>query len=110
MFELLLQRRCNLTTTLLFIYREDILKNAKALVEDTRTLVPAAQASQDTLANAAQSAVASVTKLSDRVKLGAAALGADDTNAQVGISGYKCLNGMCKGLRVQMFLRGHVRV
>ena len=65
------------------VFREEILTNAKALVEDTKALVPAAQASQDVLANAAQSAVTSINKLSDCVKLGAAALGADDTNAQV---------------------------
>ena len=64
-------------------HREEILTSAKSLVEDTKALVPAAQASQDVLANAAQSAVNSINKLSDCVKLGAAALGADDTNAQV---------------------------
>ncbi len=64
-------------------HREEILTSAKSLVEDTKSLVPAAQASQDVLANAAQSAVTSINKLSDCVKLGAAALGADDTNAQV---------------------------
>ena len=64
-------------------HREEILTSAKSLVEDTKALVPAAQASQDVLANAAQSAVTSINKLSDCVKLGAAALGADDTNAQV---------------------------
>lgn len=52
-------------------------------MEDTKALVPAAQASQDVLADAAQSAVTSINKLSDVVKLGAAALGSDDTNAQV---------------------------
>ena len=52
-------------------------------MEDTKTLVPAAQASQDQLASAAQSSVASVSKLADSVKLGAAALGAEDVDAQV---------------------------
>lgn len=43
----------------------------------------AAQASQDVLASAAQSAVGSVSKLADNVKLGALALGPDDSDAQV---------------------------
>lgn len=67
-------------------FREEILTKAKALVEDTKALVPAAQSSQDVLANAAQSAVGSINQLSDVVKLGAAALGPDDTNAQVNIN------------------------
>lgn len=63
--------------------REAILRTAKTLVEDTKNLVSAAQASQDVLASAAQSAVGSVSNLADNVKLGAIALGSDDSDAQV---------------------------
>ena len=65
------------------VFREDILKNAKVLVEDTKKLVAAAQATQDVLATAAESSVGSVSRLADHVKLGAAALGSDDSDAQV---------------------------
>ena len=67
------------------ICREAILRTAKTLVEDTKNLVSAAQASQDVLASAAQSAVGSVSSLADNVKLGAIALGSDDSDAQVNI-------------------------
>lgn len=66
--------------------REAILRTAKTLVEDTKNLVSSAQASQDVLASAAQSAVGSVSKLADNVKLGALALGPDDSDAQVNIN------------------------
>lgn len=66
--------------------REAILRTAKTLVEDTKNLVSSAQASQDVLASAAQSAVGSVSKLADNVKLGALALGPDDSDAQVSIT------------------------
>ena len=69
--------------------REAILRTAKTLVEDTKNLVSSAQASQDVLATAAQSAVGSVSKLADNVKLGALALGPDDSDAQVKISSIK---------------------
>lgn len=62
--------------------REAILRTAKTLVEDTKNLVASAQASQDVLASAAQSAVVSVSSLADNVKLGAIALGSDDSDAQ----------------------------
>ena len=52
-------------------------------MEDTKNLVSSAQASQDVLASAAQSAVSSVSSLADNVKLGAIALGSDDSDAQV---------------------------
>ena len=66
-----------------FFFREAILRTAKTLVEDTKSLVASAQASQDVLASAAQSAVGSVSSLADNVKLGAIALGSDDSDAQV---------------------------
>lgn len=69
--------------------REAILRTAKTLVEDTKNLVSSAQASQDVLATAAQSAVGSVSKLADNVKLGALALGPDDSDAQVKIFSVK---------------------
>lgn len=63
-------------------HREAILRTAKTLVEDTKNLVSAAQASQDVLASAAEAAVGSVSNLADNVKLGALALGPDDSDAQ----------------------------
>jgi len=69
--------------------REAILRTAKTLVEDTKNLVSSAQATQDVLATAAQSAVGSVSKLADNVKLGALALGPDDSDAQVTIFSIK---------------------
>uniref|UniRef100_A0A8C7SIH8 Talin 1 n=1 Tax=Oncorhynchus mykiss TaxID=8022 RepID=A0A8C7SIH8_ONCMY len=64
-------------------HREHILKTAKALVEDTKLLVSGAGASQERLAQAAQSSVITITKLADVVKLGAASLGAEDPETQV---------------------------
>uniref|UniRef100_A0A670JLJ5 Talin 1 n=1 Tax=Podarcis muralis TaxID=64176 RepID=A0A670JLJ5_PODMU len=64
-------------------HREGILKTAKALVEDTKVLVQNATASQEKLAQAAQSSVATITRLSEVVKLGAASLGSEDPETQV---------------------------
>ncbi|MEQ2285457.1 Talin-1, partial [Ameca splendens] len=64
-------------------HREYILKTAKALVEDTKLLVSGAGASQERLAQAAQSSVSTITKLADVVKLGAASLGSEDPETQV---------------------------
>lgn len=64
-------------------FRENILKTAKALVEDTKLLVSGAAASQEKLAHAAQSSVLTITRLADVVKLGAASLGSDDPETQV---------------------------
>lgn len=64
-------------------HRENILKTAKALVEDTKTLVAGAASSQEQLAVAAQNAVATIVQLSDVVKLGAASLGSNNPEAQV---------------------------
>ncbi|NWI85202.1 TLN2 protein, partial [Pitta sordida] len=64
-------------------YRENILKTAKALVEDTKLLVSGAASSQDKLAQAAQSSATTITQLAEVVKLGAASLGSDDPETQV---------------------------
>ncbi|XP_069780289.1 talin-1 [Narcine bancroftii] len=64
-------------------HRENILKTAKALVEDTKLLVSGAAATQEKLAHAAQSSVVTITRLADVVKLGAASLGSDDPETQV---------------------------
>ena len=64
-------------------YREAILKTAKALVEDTKTLVAGAASSQEALAEAAQNAVKTISSLAEVVKLGAASIGADQPEAQV---------------------------
>lgn len=66
-----------------FSPRENILKTAKALVEDTKLLVSGAASSQDKLAQAAQSSANTITQLAEVVKLGAASLGSDDPETQV---------------------------
>lgn len=63
--------------------RENILKTAKALVEDTKLLVAGAASSQERLAQAAQSSAKTITHLTDVVKLGAASMGSDDPETQV---------------------------
>ncbi|RXN04123.1 talin-2 isoform X1 [Labeo rohita] len=64
-------------------HRENILKTAKALVEDTKNLVSGAASSQEKLAQAAQSSAKTITQLTDVVKLGAASIGPDDPETQV---------------------------
>ncbi|XP_067829406.1 talin-2 [Heptranchias perlo] len=64
-------------------HRENILKTAKALVEDTKFLVSGAASSQEKLAQAAQSSVSTITQLAEVVKQGAASLGSDDPETQV---------------------------
>ncbi|XP_013776088.1 talin-2-like [Limulus polyphemus] len=64
-------------------HRENILKTAKALVEDTKTLVAGAASSQEQLAVAAQNAVTTIVQLSEVVKFGAASLGSNNPEAQV---------------------------
>lgn len=64
-------------------FRENILKTAKALVEDTKLLVSGAASTPDKLAQAAQSSAATITQLAEVVKLGAASLGSDDPETQV---------------------------
>ncbi|XP_036390816.1 talin-2-like [Megalops cyprinoides] len=64
-------------------HRENILKTAKALVEDTKMLVAGAASSQEKLAQAAQSSAKTITQLTDVVKLGSASIGSDDPETQV---------------------------
>ncbi|XP_054280659.1 talin-2 isoform X2 [Macrosteles quadrilineatus] len=64
-------------------HRENILKTAKALVEDTKTLVAGAASSQEQLAVAAQNAVSTIVQLAEVVKYGAASLGSNNPEAQV---------------------------
>uniref|UniRef100_A0A670KEH9 Talin 2 n=1 Tax=Podarcis muralis TaxID=64176 RepID=A0A670KEH9_PODMU len=64
-------------------HRENILKTAKALVEDTKLLVSGAASSQEKLAQAAQSSASTITQLAEVVKLGAASLGSGDPETQV---------------------------
>ena len=88
-------------------HRENILKTAKALVEDTKTLVAGAASSQEQLAVAAQNAVATIVQLSDVVKLGAASLGSNNPEAQVFHSFIKfCSNFIA--LVMTLFLVGDV--
>ena len=62
---------------------ENILKTAKALVEDTKTLVAGAASNQEQLAKAARSAVMTITELAECVKHGAASIGSEQPEAQV---------------------------
>merc|ERR1719204_2137201 len=64
-------------------HREHILKTAKALVEDPKTLVAGAASSQEQLAVAAQNAVTTIVGLSEVVKNGATSLGSQNQEAQV---------------------------
>ncbi|KAF7659047.1 hypothetical protein LDENG_00004090 [Lucifuga dentata] len=64
-------------------HRENILKTAKALVEDTKMLVSGAASGQEKLAHAAQSSAKTITNLTEVVKLGAASIGSDDPETQV---------------------------
>uniref|UniRef100_A0A4W3HCE2 Talin 2b n=1 Tax=Callorhinchus milii TaxID=7868 RepID=A0A4W3HCE2_CALMI len=64
-------------------HRSNILKTAKALVEDTKFLVSGAASSQEKLAQAAHSSVNTITQLAEVVKQGAASLGSDDPETQV---------------------------
>ena len=64
-------------------HRETISENSENLVKDTENLVNAAQGTQEKLATSAQNVLLSVAKLVENVKLGAAALGSDDNEAQV---------------------------
>uniref|UniRef100_A0A1A7XNS5 Talin 2 n=2 Tax=Iconisemion striatum TaxID=60296 RepID=A0A1A7XNS5_9TELE len=64
-------------------HRENILKTAKALVEDTKMLVSGAASGQEKLAHAAQSSAKTITQLTDVVKMGAASIGSDEPETQV---------------------------
>ena len=64
-------------------HRENILKTAKALEEDSKTLVAGATSSQEQLAKAAQNSVLTITQLSEVVKMGATSLGSPNRQAQV---------------------------
>lgn len=82
------------------LLRENILKTAKALVEDTKLLVSGAASTPDKLAQAAQSSAATITQLAEVVKLGAASLGSDDPETQVRMSsGLMFPQTRCTGLR-----------
>uniref|UniRef100_A0A0K0EJV8 FERM domain-containing protein n=1 Tax=Strongyloides stercoralis TaxID=6248 RepID=A0A0K0EJV8_STRER len=64
-------------------HRENILKTAKALVEDTKALVSGAASNQEQLAVAAQNAVRTIVNLTEAVKNGAISLHGDNAEAQV---------------------------
>lgn len=64
-------------------HREDVLKCAKSLVEDTKSLVMGAAGDQEQLADAVQGAVDTIVNLADNVKQGAASLGSKNSEAQV---------------------------
>jgi len=81
----MIEEQCRLLPIydVIIVNRENILKTAKALVEDTKTLVAGAASNQEQLAGAAQSAVMTITRLADCVKHGAASLGSEQPEAQV---------------------------
>lgn len=92
------ERASNTFVSLVFLpsssssLRENILKTAKALVEDTKMLVSGAASGQDKLSQAAQSSAKTITQLTDVVKLGAASIGSDDPETQVSQS---CFSSLC---------------
>ncbi|XP_063391701.1 talin-1 [Cydia fagiglandana] len=64
-------------------HRENILKTAKTLVEDTKTLVGGAAGTQEQLAHAAQNSVTTIVQLCEVVKQGAMSLGSHSPEPQV---------------------------
>ena len=72
---------------MLLFCRGDILKAAKALVEDTKQLVMGANTGQEKLAAAAQSSTKTITELANCVKMGALSLGNDETSIQLVLMG-----------------------
>lgn len=67
-------------------HRENILRSAKTLVEDTKALVSvsaSADIQQEELAQGVHTSVKTITKLADAVKLGAGSLGCEQPDAQV---------------------------
>jgi talin len=65
------------------VFRDGILKTAKELVDGTKALVAAAASNQDQLVTAANEATETITRLADGIKLGSAALGSHQPDAQV---------------------------
>ena len=61
-------------------------------MEDTKLLVSGAASTPDQLAQAAQSSAATITQLAEVVKLGAASLGSNDPETQVGMQPGDCLS------------------
>lgn len=64
-------------------YKNNIIKAAKALIEDTKALVCGAASNQEQLAVAAQNTVRTIVHLVEAVKGGAATISADSTESQV---------------------------
>lgn len=66
-------------------HRENVLRSAKALVEDTRPLVASAASDQAQLAQAARESVNTMSRLAETVKSSAASLGPNQVESQVGL-------------------------
>lgn len=66
-------------------HRENVLRCAKALVDDTRPLVASAASDQQQLARAAQESVFTMSRLASTVKASAAALGPSNSESQVSL-------------------------
>lgn len=66
-------------------HRENVLRCAKALVEDTRPLVASAASDQQQLSEAARESVYTMSRLADTVKSSAASLGPNNAESQVSL-------------------------
>lgn len=66
-------------------HRENVLRSAKALVEDTRPLVASAASNESQLAQAAQESVYTMSRLAETVKSSAASLGPNQAESQVSL-------------------------
>ncbi|KAG9508712.1 Talin-1, partial [Fragariocoptes setiger] len=66
-------------------HRDHILRTAKALVDNTKTLVANAAGDEASLARAAHDAVDTIARLAERVKAGAASLGPSNSQHQVAL-------------------------
>lgn len=64
-------------------HRQNVLKSAKALVEDTRPLVASSSSDRVQLERAASESVITLSKLSETIKLSAASLGPNQAESQV---------------------------
>lgn len=65
------------------MHREEIIRTARNLTEDTKSLIASTSASQEQLAISAQSSVQTIKQLADIVKQGATSFGSVNSEAQV---------------------------
>lgn len=65
------------------MHREEIIRTARNLTEDTKSLITSTSASQEQLAVSAQNSVQTIKQLADIVKQGATSFGSVNSEAQV---------------------------